>query len=430
METLLVTIPGSRRPITISAPSFIDPIEPASTSTSTLPSTAPSISSPSIATLRRKPRFTYKSPSSHDTGFCVENPSKSAPPSASTSRLVNETQLTANINPTRLFSPRPMYISQPSRSIYHPKGRLATFLPRIDPETLGLGSIPITIDDPTRRSSSRARRPAAKLRDLNADPTEAGSTVFGPASNAETLPREKASPRKRRAGGQGGKRKRREVDDADATYPAKRTRNARGAAGPPPSDIGSQAGSVPPGTTADASEAGDALEEKVLPERRSTRARAAATKSVRVRRNSSASEGTQTSVSISIAAIRARKEKDTDAGADADVGVNGSEAAGAEVAEGVVNADAKEPAAEKIEETEEAPGDVLAEQEPMDVVPLENGGAVERSESAGQGSAGKPETEAEAEAAAPAVEVPAKVEPEPENQKEEGELSEDGELPA
>ncbi|KAA1471744.1 hypothetical protein DENSPDRAFT_837806 [Dentipellis sp. KUC8613] len=429
METLLVTVPGSRRPITITAPSFVEPIEPASTSTSTLTSTPPSTSPPSIATLRRKPRFTYKSPSSHDTGFCVENSSKSPPPAASTSRLANETQLTANINPTRLFSPRPMYISQPSRSIYHPKGRLAMLLPRIDPETIGLASnLPITIDDPTRRSSSRARRPAAKLRDLNGDPTEAGSTVFGPASNAETLPREKASPRKRRAGGQGGKRKRREVDDADATYPAKRTRNTRGAAGPPPSDIGSQAGSVPPGTTADASEAGDALEERVVPERRSTRARAAATKSVRARRNSSASEGTQTSVSISIAAIRARKEKDTDAGADADVGVNGSEAAaGAEVTESVVNADVKEPVTEKLE-AEEAPGDVLAGQEPMDVVPSENGGAVEASESAGKGSTGKPETEAEP--AAPSVPIPAKVEPEPENQKEEGELSEDGELPA
>lgn len=108
--------------------------------------------------------------------------------------------------------------------LYHPLGRLALSLPLLDPASVGLPTpVKSESDDAIRRSSARARRPAAKLRDVDDDGPV--TTTNLPLHNIDV--QEKPSPRKRRGGG-GPKRKRREADDGDATYPAKRTRIPRG----------------------------------------------------------------------------------------------------------------------------------------------------------------------------------------------------------
>lgn len=114
----------------------------------------------------------------------------------------------------------------PPLSLYHPLGRLASSLPPLDPASVGLPTPAIRSDDrdAAPRYSARARRPVAKLRDVDDSPLVAAST--GPAFEVEM--KEKHGPKKRRPGG--SKRRRREVDDGDATYPAKRTRVPRGAA--------------------------------------------------------------------------------------------------------------------------------------------------------------------------------------------------------
>jgi len=111
--------------------------------------------------------------------------------------------------------------------LYHPQGPLALSLPPLDPTSFGLQN-EIMSDESGRRSSARARRPAAKLRESE---EEHPSTLLTPHEELETVTqevREKSSPRKRRSGGNSVKRKRKEVDDGDATYPAKRTRLPRG----------------------------------------------------------------------------------------------------------------------------------------------------------------------------------------------------------
>lgn len=128
--------------------------------------------------------------------------------------------------------------ASPPLPLYHPLAPLALSLPDLDPALFGLPNS-LNIDDTdlhsdaVRRSSSRARRPAAKLRDRDhAD--DHPTPLPTPSDMTPTQERDSArNPRKRRAGGgngasgAGSKRKRKDVDDGDATYPnpAKRTRN-------------------------------------------------------------------------------------------------------------------------------------------------------------------------------------------------------------
>lgn len=282
---------------------------------------------------------------------------------------------------------------KPPLPVYHPLGRLALALPEIDLETLGLRApLPISIDDATRRSSSRPRRPAAKLRDADVE-APGGSPLAAPAE----APAEKPSPRKRRGGPAGGaRRRRREPEDVDGTYPAKRTRNARAA------DVDSPAGSVAAG--ADVEDVADA-EEKAVPERRSTRSRAAAVKPAITRRGSSASDGTQTSISVSIAASRRKEEKGGEVGKAKEAeGAEGLQPLGQGGAEKRSNG---EPADVHMEDVASAPQTVLEvlKEPPAGVVPPE-----------GPSPPSQPPREP-----SPAPEV---------RQKEEGELSEDGELPS
>lgn len=315
MDVLSATVAGSRRPIAIPSKSFVAGAHRTANHT-TSPS---SIDRPGPSTSRRKPKITYRSPSKQFPGdLCLERSSHTA---ASSSSILHATPnstshpksaLALHTSPTMSHY---MQVAKPPLPLYHPQGRLALSLPEIDPETLGLRNArPITIDDPTRRSSSRARRPAPKLR-------EADATVE-PTATATDAPREKASPRKRRAGQGNAKRKRREPEDGDGTYPAKRTRNARPAA-QTVSDVGSPRGSLAPAEEAKEAEVADTVEGLKVPERRSTRSRAAAAAAARKpnqpRRNSSASDETQTSLSASVVQNAGQMKKDGKDKLEADV---------------------------------------------------------------------------------------------------------------
>lgn len=230
--------------------------------------------------------------------------------------------------------------------LYHPLGRLALSLPGLDPGLFGLPNT-VTVDDQAtpdhesdsiRRSSSRARKPAAKVRDRDRErerdrdgldeetpPSGAAGTVH--AGSRDTRDRSGASsPRKRRAAGGGGgagaaKRKRKEPDDADGVYPppAKRTRNPRGAGASTPNTASPLVSAI--AATANAPE--DSLdtidadadvaatpevvqdvEPAVAPEIKTAPSRPRRTRNggaTSRRRNSSASQETTTSASVSIA---------------------------------------------------------------------------------------------------------------------------------
>ncbi|KAI0049860.1 hypothetical protein FA95DRAFT_1556370 [Auriscalpium vulgare] len=314
MQSTLITVAGSRRPITVNAKSLVVSIPPPVPD----PSSSSSSSASSTTAFRRKPQVTFRSPSiQFPTELRVERSASRAssivPATSTTSSTIIKNSGTSyghTLSKASAVGHRFKYPMHPPLPVYHPLGRLALSLPEIDLETLGMRTpLPISVDDAARRSSSRARRPAAKLRDADVADGPVGSPLAGPAD----APAEKPSPRKRRGAGQGAgaKRKRREPEDNDATYPAKRTRNTRQAA--IASEGASPPGSVPPG--AETPEVVENVEEvlKVVPERRSTRSRAAnAAKPSATRRNSSASDATQTSVSVSIAAGRAKKD-DADA---------------------------------------------------------------------------------------------------------------------
>lgn len=101
-------------------------------------------------------------------------------------------------------------------------------LPPLDPTRYGL-PMPAISDNLQPKSSSRVRRPTAKVREVEDEPPTISASVSTIAAVAAREVKERPSPRKRRAGG--AKRKRKDADDGDATYPAKRTRIPRGAAG-------------------------------------------------------------------------------------------------------------------------------------------------------------------------------------------------------
>jgi hypothetical protein len=103
-------------------------------------------------------------------------------------------------------------------------------LPPLDPTKYGLPVPPVPDIIQESKSSSRLRRPAAKIREIEEEAATVLPTVSTVAAVAAREAKERPSPRKRRGGG--GKRKRKDMDDGDATYPAKRTRIPRGNVGP------------------------------------------------------------------------------------------------------------------------------------------------------------------------------------------------------
>ncbi|KAJ6558582.1 hypothetical protein DFH09DRAFT_1163268 [Mycena vulgaris] len=303
---------------------------------------------PSVSSIRRrKPIHTYQSPSAADrpsvaktlSALSQQLATSAASTSASTStpKTTSGPSSTSILLHTSLF-PRKKYPMAPPLPLYHPLGRLALSLPPLEPSSFG-HSAPISIDDSDsgRRSSARSRRPAAKLRDAEEDdpPIQPApiSNVSAIAAVAAREIKEKAfSPRKKRAGGTKRKRNK-DVDDGDATYPAKRTTRTRGAGNAP--DDGSPSDSVVPlpEVTATPEPVGDLQDDSKRPERRSTRSSGASR-----RRDSTAS-----SASASGGSRGASK-------------VNGTETVNIEPDAEIVNGgDTKEGAKEEGELSEEAP---------------------------------------------------------------------------
>ncbi|KAJ7675083.1 hypothetical protein B0H17DRAFT_152694 [Mycena rosella] len=274
---------------------------------------------PSVSSIRRrKPMYTYQSPSPGDRPPTVLSvlSRKLASTSASTSAST-ATPKTASgpiVVHTGLF-PRKKYPMAPPLPLYHPLSRLALSLPPLDPSSFG-HSAPISIDDSEsgRRSSARSRRPAAKLREAEDDDPP---SVPAPISNVSAIAavaareiKEKLSPRKKRAGG--AKRKRKDLDDSDATYPAKRTtRNPRGAGNA--LDEGSPSDSVVPlpEVTPTPEPVGELQDDSKRPERRSTRS-----SGVPRRRDSTASSASASAGSRGASKVNATETKNVDPDAE------------------------------------------------------------------------------------------------------------------
>ncbi|KAF8894926.1 hypothetical protein CPB84DRAFT_1782651 [Gymnopilus junonius] len=233
--------------------------------------------------VRRKPFFTYKSPTAEDHSIITlpfPLPRDSQVAAKPTSMASSSTSVHTSRIKDKQHTKHRRQPMTPSLPLFHPFGQLAMSLPPLDPIEHGL-PVPSVPDDQDNRSGARARRPAAKSLETEEDLLSAAvSTIV-----AQDV-RERASPRRRRAGG--AKRKRRDADDGDATYPAKRTRIPRGGGGQAVDN--------------DVAERGPSTERASVPEvfsdlndtskRRSTRAKT----SVK-RRNSSSSETTSISPS-------------------------------------------------------------------------------------------------------------------------------------
>ena len=214
-----------------------------------------SFTQPPPASMRkRKPIVTYQSPGSGvvDVGLLVRNTALEfeAAAAAAASRSValsaralssvvtiaakrpatDTVSITKNIHPeptqhaTRIIpiAYRPMKIPRPPRPLYHPLSRPSSSKPTLKTSissTSVTSHLAVPSNEPGRRSSSRTRRPAPKMRDTE-----------GLVSITKVTP-EKPSPPKRRRGAAAGKRKRgtaQQEADGESAYPAtKRSRKPR-----------------------------------------------------------------------------------------------------------------------------------------------------------------------------------------------------------
>ncbi|KAG2337544.1 hypothetical protein BDR05DRAFT_970143 [Suillus weaverae] len=250
-----------------------------------------------MTSIRWKPQITYRSPTAATTTLHLEVPPVSSHASSSSHSPSPQSLQHWSIHQSSHSKRHKRWMIGPSLPLYHPLGRLALSVPDLDPTAFGLPAPAVIMDDPTRRSSNRARRPAPKVRDAN-EPAPSPVPFIDAAPAPEPELKEKPSSRRRRPAGGGNKRKRREVDDGDATYPAKRSRNPRSSATnatartptagePSPYSVDNSALSPAPD---------DPPEEK-RPERRTAKSRG-----LPLRRDSTGSEATVTSVSASIIA--------------------------------------------------------------------------------------------------------------------------------
>ncbi|KAE9401590.1 hypothetical protein BT96DRAFT_880179 [Gymnopus androsaceus JB14] len=261
----------------------------------------------SLSAIRRKPQFTYISPSSSE----VRGPLNLLPSSSTVSRPnLRKSSSPSQPKSSTLTAARstPRVPMGPPLPLYHPHGKLAMSLPPLNPSTFGL-PLPITIDDDSSRSSSHSKRSGVKLRDaaVETDPIPPTSV----SAVAAIAAREIKSPRKKRAGG--GKRKRKD-DDPDTAYPAKRNRQTRGAASLPNDE-------EPDSPSANASQGldgpsipGTPVEVPDKPERRTTRSRGAI-----ARRDSTASETPSVSAASNVVG---KDAMDVDRARDINTGVS------------------------------------------------------------------------------------------------------------
>lgn len=211
--------------------------------------------------IRRKPISTYKSPSANEVDpliiFSASGPSPRPPPAQShITTTVEEVK-----GPLRKRARAGSY----SLPLYHPLGELASSLPPLNPTDFGL-PLPRILKETPQGSPGHYRRLLAKTNDAGEEVDIPGPTVSSIAAVAANEIK-RTSPRKKRVSGGNGKRRRRDGDDGDATYPAKRTRQTR-ASGGDDNDFDDTQGQEGDG----ASEADGPVERR--PERRSTRSRA------------------------------------------------------------------------------------------------------------------------------------------------------------
>ncbi|OBZ66526.1 hypothetical protein A0H81_13455 [Grifola frondosa] len=325
MDPFTATVVGSRHPVCIpvhdNATSFITPAAP------TQASLTHNMAQEFTSSIRRKPLMTHKSPSAGDELHNAFHPYASPLQFATPPERVRIRNSHTPQAPNYTVSSDGKVLPLP---LYHPLGRLAKTLPELDPAVFGLPNPVVAVDvlgdahnpDPTRRSSSRPRRPAAKVRDREAANEEDRVAVQPSTGTAngrgtqDTLRDRHGSPRKRRTAGANGssagaKRKRREADDGDAAPPAKRTRNPRSGAAsrstptaPSPLVSATVAASDLASETADTTTNGADAEEGdvVQVPKRSSRSKKSRTDTGNKRSNSSASEATTTSASVSAVA--------------------------------------------------------------------------------------------------------------------------------
>ena len=122
--------------------------------------------------IRWKPQTTYRSPTAgtstlHLEGRLVGFDASSSSQSPSPQSLPLQLSPPSTIYQSSRSKRHKRWMTGPSLPLYHPLGRLALSLPDLDPTAFGLPAPAVIIDDPTRRSSNRARRPAPKVRDAN-----------------------------------------------------------------------------------------------------------------------------------------------------------------------------------------------------------------------------------------------------------------------
>ncbi|KAJ2913256.1 hypothetical protein MD484_g7176, partial [Candolleomyces efflorescens] len=184
-----------------------------------------------ISPRRRKPSLTYKSPTATEWATFYpqipspESSSQALTPPPAASKIKERVPRDTKAKASRCSFKTPLL------PLYHPHGRLALSVPPLDPTSLGLPLLPLNYSESENgsgsRSSSRARLDRA-AQSPGAEAISPGATTVSAVAAVaarEIKEKEKASPRRRRVG---GKRKRKDNEDGDPTYPAKRTRVPRG----------------------------------------------------------------------------------------------------------------------------------------------------------------------------------------------------------
>ncbi|KAF9051009.1 hypothetical protein BDZ89DRAFT_1056906 [Hymenopellis radicata] len=160
-----------------------------------------------MSSIRRKPQYTYRSPQAASSWMPSPHASSSSS-SSSSSQSPAEPQPPLIKAQSSLFK-RPTALTLP---LYHPLGRLALSLPPLDPTLFGFPAT-VCIDDDNLEGRVAPRKPEA----VSEPPSTSAIAV---AADHEVKETHIVTPRKRR----GGKRKRKDPEEADTTYPAKKTR--------------------------------------------------------------------------------------------------------------------------------------------------------------------------------------------------------------
>lgn len=250
-----ITVPGSRWPITLKKSDAAQP--------QALPIVSPSFKRPapistSSSISRRKPRITYQSP---DAGTPLSMPSTTSSSRSSTS--ISPTSSFSSTSRCSFFTPaKPLFKLQPALPSYHPlspgqlllaaaaradaaarrqagaKASSTQDNASVDGDALNnkhtTGAAAMVDDDTdARRSSSRTRRPVAKLREGAEAETEDGASNAG--NDGSVNGGNGKSPignKRRRAAAGGGSRKKKKEPSGPPTepYPPRRERQRRGAA--------------------------------------------------------------------------------------------------------------------------------------------------------------------------------------------------------